>query len=127
MFSCFSSCTKDRDDQHLCSTRAQNGRKSNRDLKLLNSTGAFLGLETNLEDFDLFSQQCLGLSQVLLVDALHCHLPAVFLQGHVTCKFILVSAQNKAAQDMWYGGLAVFGQHTYSQHVSANSTLSTKK
>lgn len=49
-------------------------------------------LVTNLEDFDLFSQQRLGLSQVLLVDALHRHLPVVFLHGHITRKLILVSA-----------------------------------
>lgn len=41
-----------------------------------------------LEYFDLFPQQCLGLGQVLLVYALHCHLPVMFLQENITYKFI---------------------------------------
>lgn len=107
----------------MCSTAVlftrstSNVRKSNCDL--LNGRGR-PGVGTNLEDFDLFSQQCLGLSQVLLVDALHCHLPVVFLHGHITqihsCDCMKQSSAGRAASV-----LAVFAQH--SQHVSANSML----
>lgn len=43
---------------------------------------------TYLEYLDLFSQQCLGFSQVLLVYALHCHFPVTFL-GYIMCKLLL--------------------------------------
>ena len=40
------------------------------------------GTWTHLQDLDLLPQQRLRLGQVLLVDALHRHLPLMFLRTH---------------------------------------------
>lgn len=58
-------------------------------MELLEKGFFFLEIQTYLQYFDLFPQQCLGFGQVLLVYAFYCHFPVMFL-GNIRFTFAYI-------------------------------------